>query len=57
MGGFPYGFIQAFFVINVYFGVGSEPLRKILDDNLARTTVGKISLEYLSGKKSKEVEL
>ncbi len=57
MGGFLYGFIQAFFVINVYFGVGSEPLRKILDDNLARTTVGKISLEYLSGKKSKEVEL
>lgn len=35
----------------------SEGLRRILDKNLTRTTVGKISLEFLLGKKSKEGDL
>jgi nitroimidazol reductase NimA-like FMN-containing flavoprotein (pyridoxamine 5'-phosphate oxidase superfamily) len=48
---------HAFLVTNRHLGAPSEGLRRVLEDNLARTTVGKISLEYLSGKKSKEVEL
>lgn len=48
---------RAFLVTNRRLRAPSEGLRRILDENMARTTVGKISLDYLSGKKSKEVEV
>jgi len=48
---------HAFLILNSHLEAPSEGLRRILDENLARTTVGKVSLEYVSGKKSKEISL
>ena len=48
---------QALMIINKQLRSPSESLEDVLNSNLARTTVGKISIKYLSGKKSKEISI
>jgi nitroimidazol reductase NimA-like FMN-containing flavoprotein (pyridoxamine 5'-phosphate oxidase superfamily) len=48
---------HAFLVTNRHLKAPSEGLKRILDENLERTTVGRVSIEYMTGKKSKEVTI
>ena len=49
--------LHAFVVTNEGLGAPSEGLRRVLDANLARATVGRISIDHITGKKSKEIEV
>jgi hypothetical protein len=49
--------LHAFVVTNEGLGAPSENLKKVLDANLASVTVGRITIERITGKKSKEIEL
>jgi nitroimidazol reductase NimA-like FMN-containing flavoprotein (pyridoxamine 5'-phosphate oxidase superfamily) len=49
--------LHALVVTNKGLGAPSENLRKVLDANLARVTVGRITIDRITGKKSKEIEL
>ena len=48
---------RAFILTNRQLEAPSEGLQRIMDEHLARATVGKISLDYLTGKKTTGVEV
>jgi hypothetical protein len=43
--------LHAFVLTNECLGVPSESLQKVLDTNLVKTTVGKITILSMTGKK------
>lgn len=48
--------LHAFIATNVGLGAPSASLQKVLNANLAKVIVGKITITNLTGKKSKEIE-
>jgi len=46
---------KAFLIINSQLKSPPERLKEIMKTNLRNTAVGRMDIEYLSGKKSKEV--
>ena len=48
---------KAFLVINNQLKSPPERLKEIMKTNLGKTSVGRIDIEHLSGKKSKEVTI
>jgi uncharacterized protein len=48
--------LHAFVTTNEGLAAPSDSLRKVLSSNLARATVGRITLTHITGKKSKEID-
>ena len=48
---------HAFIMTNRQLDAPSEGLQRVMDEHLERATVGRITMEYLTGKKTKGVEL
>ena len=48
---------HAFIMTNRQLDAPSEGLQRVMDENLERATVGKITMDNLTGKKTKGVEL